>query len=194
MSTFWAGAGAALVGAVIGGIFTTLAARMQAASSLRTINYELQQSFTHERQQRKTEIIREGLTRLLNAGSGLIELLDQIFEDHQQCGGHCTRDTLPIDSLKSCLRQLDRLEALYGYGTLVPTLKCKPDGFWDFTSDIITTEAADQLHSLLVSAAREDPINRSEQDACNYRLVANRATFQFLDTMECLRRALRELT
>jgi hypothetical protein len=54
MSSFWAGAGAALIGALVGGGFTALAARMQAASSLRAINYELQQTFAHERELRKT--------------------------------------------------------------------------------------------------------------------------------------------
>lgn len=191
MSTLWAGAGAALVGAVVGGSFTALAARMQAASSLRAINYELQQSFAHERQQRKNEITFDGLTRLQNAAVDLVELMDEIFEKHKDCNGICTRGTLPITGLESSARQFERLNYLYNYDSL---------GFevWDLFNaiirDLAVKDSVEYVGKWLLKAAREDPRTANKPGVCNYQLAADYLTYLFMDVIADVGKALNALT
>jgi hypothetical protein len=190
MSVFWAGAGAALLGALVGGVFTAFAAAMQAKASLQAVDHELQQVFAHEKQQRAARSIRDAIQQRLLEMSEAANLLTDITDAHLNCDAkikNCDRSTLPVAALRGVLRKLDTSDDIYDYGDLPLPEVCNSGYYYDILLCLISTESAASIPKRLVDLGRKN-WGKYAGSHCNYYLLASYGAGELEHIIDALRR------
>jgi hypothetical protein len=172
MLTFWQGAGAALLGAIVGGSFTAYAALLQAKASMNAVKYELRETFAHEQEERQKMAACQAVDRALAVLSDLDNLMIKIGRLHDACEPRkCARRDIPVRELEGLLRRLRLVSTLY-FDSSWPTLE--GHSFVNIDDELdwfLTASSVDDLPNWQVDKGREFSYNGARYE-CGYSLAA----------------------
>jgi hypothetical protein len=191
MSVFWASAGAALVGALVGGFFTAAGAAMQAKASLRAVDNQLLQMFAHEEEQHEKRFLRDAVRQRLLDLSEASNVLYDITTAHFSCdpsAKECTRTSLPLADLRRVRRRLFISDDIYSYRDLPISEECDSGDLSEIIFEFIEQESATSLPARLVDDAR-GIFEGYPRPRCNYYIVAFYGCDEVEDALNAFRRA-----
>jgi hypothetical protein len=179
MLTFWQGAGAGLLGAIVGGLSTGLGAMLQAKACMNAVKYELRETFDHERVQREKEATRQALDRAIVVLSDLTNLLLFICGSHGLCKGkECTRNDIPVAELNGVLRRLQVVNNAYREATWPTLAGYDLENLDDDLNYLIDSPCAKEVPNHIVDKGRPLTFTEEAVNGCYYGLAAG-----YIDTM-----------
>ncbi|MCZ7425880.1 hypothetical protein O7607_09060 [Micromonospora sp. WMMA1949] len=140
MDEFWSGATSALIGAIVGGVASWLAASVQVKGAMRVAKMQVQDSLEAQRVLRREELEREALIAYYQLGDKQHDALYELAKLHAHeplSDGSCP-DVIRLSGMKELIDESDRVKR--AHRAFLPAepareLEYVEDVLWDTTCE-----------------------------------------------------------